>query len=387
MYSGEHHLEFREVCMAEKGRSGVVREESEARVEGEPGLYGSTGSSGQIFRKTLLQATTILVIVMLALLARETVYILLLFFAGILLAVLLDFFGRQIMRLPRVPHWLAVTFVLILLTGLLVLVFILVVPMVAEETEALAAQIHKSIEELMEWLQQNAGGRYLVEQLSRMNMQAGDGEMWGRVAGIFSTTLGAITGLSIIVIVGVFLAYSPGMYQTGFLHLVPIVHRERAAEVMTSIGTTLRWWLLGQLISMTVLAVSTWIMLTLLDVPLALILALITGLMTFIPYLGPLIALIPIILLSFLESPFLALNVFILYMGIQNVEANVLMPIIFHRTVHIPPALGVISQILFGSLLGVLGFILAIPLMAVILQFLKMIYVEDVLGDRSVANN
>jgi predicted PurR-regulated permease PerM len=373
--------------VAEQAGAREGKQGSEApRVREETGLYGSTGSSGQIFRKTLLQAITILVIVMLALLARETLHILLLFFAGILLAVLLDFFSRQIMRIPRVPHWLAVTIVLILLAGLLVLVFILVVPMVAEETEALATQIQKSIEELIEWLQQNAGGRFLVEQLSRLDLKADDGEMWGRVAGVFSTTVGAITGFSIILIVGVFMAYSPGMYQTGFLHLVPPIHRGRAAEVMTAIGTTLRWWLLGQMISMTVLAVSTWIMLTLLDVPLALILALITGIMTFIPYLGPLIALIPIILLSFLESPFLALNVFILYMAIQNVEANVLMPIIFHRTVHIPPALGVISQILFGSLLGVLGFILAIPLMAVILQFVKMVYVEGVLGDKEMAS-
>jgi predicted PurR-regulated permease PerM len=93
---------------------------------------------------------------------------------------------------------------------------------------------------------------------------------------------------------------------------------------------------------------------------------------------------VPIILLSFLQSPLVALYVFLLYMGIQNVEANVLMPIIFHRTVHIPPALGVLSQILFGSLLGFLGFILAIPLMAVVLQFVKMVYVADGLGDNSV---
>jgi predicted PurR-regulated permease PerM len=65
-------------------------------------------------------------------------------------------------------------------------------------------------------------------------------------------------------------------------------------------------------------------------------------------------------------------------------EGNVLMPLIFYRTVHIPPAIGVVSQILFGSLMGLMGFVLAIPLMAVLIKFVKMVYVEDVLGDKSV---
>jgi hypothetical protein len=97
-----------------------------------------------------------------------------------------------------------------------------------------------------------------------------------------------------------------------------------------------------------------------------------------------LIALVPILLVALLQSPLLALYVFMLYMVIQNVESNVIMPIVFHRTAHIPPALGVVSQILFGSLLGFLGFVLAIPLMAVILQLVKMVYVEDILGDRRI---
>jgi predicted PurR-regulated permease PerM len=349
------------------------------------GLYGSAGFSGLVFRRTLIQSLTFLTILLLALLAGRMIQVFLLFFAGILLAVLLDFFGRQLMRFGT-PHWVAITIVLVVLTILLGLTIILVFPMVAKELDALGSQIQQSLEQLAKWLQASEGGRFVVDRIEGLGEAEDGGQIWGRIADIFSNTLGAAVGIGIIVIVGVFLAYSPGMYQTGFLHLVPPVHRQRAVEVMVEIGVTLRWWLVGQLISMAVLSVSTWIMLTVMGVPLALILALITGLLTFIPYLGPLIAIVPIILLAFLQSPSLALYVFLLYMVIQNVEANVIMPIIFHRTVHIPPALGVISQILFGGLLGFLGFILAIPLMAVILQFVKMVYVEDVLGDKSVEN-
>lgn len=359
--------------------------EQELEFEEGPGLYNSDGGAGKVFRRSLVQSLTVLVVVVLALLAQATVYILLLVFAGILLAVLLDYFGTQIERMRGVPRWLAITAVLALLTALFALVFVLVVPMVAEEGAALATQLEQSAKGLHEWLQENAGGRFLMEQLPATEDQMPTvGELWTGAAGIFATTVGAMTGVAIIVVVGVFIAYNPSMYTTGFLHMVPLAHRERAAEVMAAIGATVRRWLLGQLISMGILAVSTWVMLALLGVSQALILALITGLMTFVPYLGPLIALVPILLVAYLDSPLLALYVLLLYMAIQNVEANVIMPIVFHRTAHIPPALGVVSQILFGSLLGFLGFVLAIPLMAVVLQLVKMIYVEDILGDRSL---
>ena len=361
-----------------------TQREHEGEAIKQPGLYNSEGGSGKVFRKSLVQSLTVLAVVVLALLAKQTAYILLLVFAGLLLAVLLDYFSQQLERLLAAPHWLGVALVLVLMTGLFVLVIVLVFPVIAEECVMLLLQLERAAEHIHVWLQVNLGGNFLVDQFPTLEDQLPNlGAMWRGVAGIFATTIGAVTGVAIIVVVAAFIAYNPGMYTTGFLRLVPLDYRERAAEVLAGIGTTIRRWLLGQLISMVVLAISTWIMLALLGVPQALILSLITGMMTFVPYLGPLIALVPIFLVAFLESPLLALYVLILYMVIQNAESNVIMPIVFHRTARIPPALGVISQILFGSLLGFLGFVLAIPLMAVILQSVKMLYVEDILGDRN----
>jgi predicted PurR-regulated permease PerM len=256
--------------------------------------------------------------------------------------------------------------------------------MMVEEMGELVSQLEESIMQLIKWMEENAVGQFLLKQISGLEETVNDGQLWTRVSGIFSGTFSAVTGILIMLIVGIFLAYNPGMYKSGFLHLVPLDLRDRADEIITEIGSTIRWWLVGQLISMLVLGVSTWLMLVLLNVPLAPILALITGLLTFVPYLGPFIAFVPIVLVAFLQSPLVAFYVFIIYMIIQNLEGNVLMPLIFYRTVHIPPAIGVISQILFGSLMGLMGFVLAIPLMAVFIKFVKMVYVEDVLGDKSV---
>jgi len=355
---------------------------SKETTENSGGLYDSEAVSGKIFRRTFVQVITVLVIILLAYLAGKMIHILLLFFAGIMLAVLINLFAGLLERVPRMPHWLAITIVLLIMTMLAGVFVVMVGPMVSREMGELASQLEKSIEKLVDWLEESPQGSFLLDLISNMEDLTENGELWARVSGIFTATYSAVVDIGIILITGVFLAYNPGMYKSGFLHLVPPHQRKRAVEVMSELGTTLRWWLMGQLISMVVLGVTTWIMLSLLNVPLAPILALITGLLTFIPYLGPLIALVPILMLAFMQDPMIALYVFILYMIIQNLEANLLMPIIFYRTVHIPPALGVISQIFFGTLLGVLGFILAIPLMAVVLKFIQMVYVEDVLGDR-----
>lgn len=349
----------------------------------EEGLITSGSSAGAIFRRTLIQSFTVLAIVAAALTARATAPILLLFFAGILMAIILDMCGRCLRRVLPMPQALAISIVLLVLAGLLTLLIALTAPAIAAETAALATQLEASMAGLLGWVETHTGGRMLVDQLERLQASLSEGSaLWQRAAGIFSTTLGALTGLLVVMIIGIFIAYRPGLYAGSFIKLIPVSQRDRAAEVLESMGSTLRAWILGQLVSMAVLAASTWVMLTLLGIPLALILALITGVMTFVPYIGPFFALVPILLLAFMKSPATALYALLLFMTVQNLEGNVLMPIVFQKTVHIPPALGVISQILFGAILGVPGIILATPLMAVAIQFVKMVYVEDVLGDR-----
>ena len=96
----------------------------------------------------------------------------------------------------------------------------------------------------------------------------------------------------------------------GFLHPVPLPQRKRTEEMMREMQVALHRWLPGQLISMILLAVSTWIMLLVLGVPNAWVLGVFNGLLTFVPYLGPIVALIPILLVAFVESPTLALCAF-----------------------------------------------------------------------------
>jgi predicted PurR-regulated permease PerM len=312
----------------------------------------------------------------------QAVPVLLLMFAGALVALALRFASDYLAYLTKLSAKWSLSIVLVVLILLSVGGGFIAAPAITEQSRALVDNLHESMANLETTMRGTDIGNWIIGYIENLGEELENvSVIWARLAGMFTTTFGAIAGFFLTLTIGLFFAYNPRLYISGFLRLVPLAKRQRFCEIISHLGHTLRRWIVGQLISMAVLAVSTWVMLWILGVPLAFILGLLTGLLTFIPYLGPIIAVIPILLIAFVESPTLALYVLVLYLLIQNVEANVLMPIIFQKTVHLPPVLTIIAQILLGSIFGLIGVVLATPLMAAGIDLVKMIYVEDVLGD------
>ena len=204
----------------------------------------------------------------------------------------------------------------------------------------------------------------------------------GRVSGVISGTLGAVANVVVILALGFYLALHSRLYFEGFVRLFPINARPRVAEIGKEVGTTLRWWLLGQLITMTVVGLITTIGLSLLGIPLAGTLGLITGLFEFAPFIGPILAAFPAVLIAFTQSPMDALYVIVLYTVIQQVEGYLITPYVQERAVRLPPALMIFAQILMGVLFGLFGLLLATPFVAASMVIVRMAYIEDVLGDR-----
>jgi predicted PurR-regulated permease PerM len=198
----------------------------------------------------------------------------------------------------------------------------------------------------------------------------------------FGGVLGAIGNVVIILFVGIYFAASPQLYTSGIIKLIPQSKRGRARQVLNKIGHTLAQWLLGKSVSMLIVGTATSIGLSLLGVPLALILGIIAGLLDFVPYLGPVMAGVPAVLIAFSISPDLALYTVLLFTGVQLVEGYVLQPLIESRAVDLPPALTIVMQLVFGTLFGFAGVALATPLAAALKVLVQMLYVEDVLGDK-----
>lgn len=198
---------------------------------------------------------------------------------------------------------------------------------------------------------------------------------------IVSSVFGAVGGLVLVIFIAMYIAVSPGLYREGILHLVPHRHRERGTEVVDTLATTLRQWLLARLIAMVVIGAITGIALALLKVKGAAALGVLAGLLEFVPFFGPIISAVPAIGVALLDSPQKALYVVILYIILQQLEGNVITPLLLERRLDIPPVLTVVAVAALGMVFGVIGMLIAEPLLAAVLVATKMLYVNDVVGD------
>lgn len=249
---------------------------------------------------------------------------------------------------------------------------------IGEQAVQMAAQLTSQLEQLWQQLGESAWGSLVAQQL-RGSLKSVGTVLTGYVPGVAGSVLGIGGSLVVVVATGLFLAATPQLYLSGGLRLLPIAWRPRGREVALQIGKTLRLWFLGQFADMLIVATLVGAGLFLLGVPLAPTLALFAGLLNFVPYVGALAGAVPAILVALAQSPSQALWVALLFAGVQMLEGNVIAPLIQKRTVSLPPALTILSQTILGTLLGVVGLVLATPLMAALLTAVRMIYVEGVL--------
>jgi predicted PurR-regulated permease PerM len=309
---------------------------------------------------------------------------LLLFFTGILLAVLLNMpSGWLAQHTPLRIHW-ALIVVLVILVALIALLIWWVAPRLLEQLVSLVDALKDSINRLEQFLGNFGWGDQILESISPsadvidtvVSVQT-----LPRLFTVFSGVFGGVADIVIVVFLGIYLAAAPQLYVDGIVGLFPHKHRPRLQEVFASSGEVLRRWLLTRLMEMVVVGGLTGLGLWLLQMPLAFILGLITGLLAFIPILGTYLAIMPAALVALSQGPTTLLYVVLIYLGAQFVQDYLLGPLVAQRVVTIPPVLMIGSQVLFALLGGLLGVALAVPIAVVVMVWVKLLYIEDVLGD------
>jgi predicted PurR-regulated permease PerM len=204
--------------------------------------------------------------------------------------------------------------------------------------------------------------------------------LFGTAYSAFSLASGLLGNAIVVVFVGLFAAADPGTYRRGVLALLPRRRRARVGEVLDEMAAVLRWWLVGQLAAVVAIALSTCLGLALIGMPGAFLLGLQAGLVNFIPYLGPVIAAVPIGLAAMAQGTSMVLWAMGVHLVIQTVEGYVLAPLIQRRAVDLPPVLTLAAVALFGTLFGAMGVALATPLVAALKVAVTRLYVEDRLG-------
>ena len=312
--------------------------------------------------------------------------VLLLAFAGVLLAVFLRTVARWIHDRTSLPAGIALGVVVLLIVGGIGVIFWTRGPAIGAEFDTLRADIPRAVTSLKARLQESDWGRRLLTEIPTAKEVLPDARSAvSSATGVVSRTFGALTSFVVILFLAIAFAATPRPYVSGLLALIPPRREARVREVLLRVTDTLWWWMLGRLLSMTVIGVATGIGLWLLGIPLAFTLAVIAALLTFIPNIGPLLAALPAVLLGLSQSPQSALYVALLYLGVQAVETYVLGPVVDRRTVALPAALTVLAQLLLVMAGGILGAALAVPLAAVVVVVVTMLYVEDGLGREASA--
>ncbi len=311
-----------------------------------------------------------------------TAQILLLVFAGILLAIVLRSVANGIDTVLGIGVGWSLA---LALSGIVLTIALgtwLLLPDIVAQGQQLAEQLPRGWDELRQRLSGLFGDSGLIDVAFDRAASPSRGaiqDIVGGVFGVVSGTLGFLGSGLVILFTGIYLAADPQTYRDGLIRLVPPAHRERASGIVDEIERVLLWWLIGKLFDMALIGVLTYLGLWALGIPLALSLALIAALLTFVPNFGPIIAAAPAVLIALGDGVNQAALVVLLYVAVQAVESYVVTPLIQQRTISMPPALTLAMQLIAAVLLGIMGLALATPLTAAGIVLVRELYVKGLL--------
>ena len=337
------------------------------------------------FAHRIVAAVLITVLLLaLAFMMWKGVHVLLQAFAGVLFAIFLTALSGWLSKVSGLSYHLSLIVVVLALFLVTGVVGWQLASQLSVQLSELSQKLPQSFGEIRTLLSQSVWGRKLLEEIPQKSNALAEVGQFSRVTGLISGVAAFLTTVIVVLFVGIFGAAEPRLYREGLLHLVPPPHRSRAAESLDAVVFNLRWWLVGQVFLMVVVGVTTAVGLGIIGVPMALALGVIAGVLEMVPYLGPWLSAIPALLIALLLGPMYVLLTAGLYLGLHILEGYILLPLVQRRSVLLPPALTLVAQVLLGELLGLMGLFVAAPLTVAGVVLLKMLYVEDTLGDQAV---
>jgi predicted PurR-regulated permease PerM len=297
--------------------------------------------------------------------------------AGVLAAIALSAATNFLMDLGVRHRGAALSLVVLTLVLVVGATAWLLAPEISTQTDELFQQLPKAWESLLASLRRTEWGRALAHPPQVEESIA----VMSNATGLLAIALHNVALFAIVVFVGLYIAADPAPYYSGLLRLVPPRRRRRATEVAQVVEQALRRWLLSRFVAMGIVGSVTAVGLWLLNIQLALTLGLLSGLLTFIPYLGAIVSLVPALLLALTQGMGVAAYVVFLYVGVHVLEGYLVTPLIEQKAVQLPPALSIASQVILWTLAGAWGLALASPIAATLLIVVNMLYIEDELEE------
>lgn len=334
-------------------------------------------SSVAPFTRHILVAIALTAVALLLWKVREALVI---GFGAIVFATVLRALGDLLRRRTGLPErWsviVAVVLILVLFGGLAWFFG----AQTARQFAELRERLPQALEKFQAWVEQTPAGQMVVDGLKQAGGGGGKGgETMAKVGNFAGALLGGLGHLLLIVFAGIYFALDPWLYRDGALRLLPPPRRPQVRQALNNAGGMLRRWLVAQLLVMAAVGLLSGVGLALVGVPLALSLGLLVGLLEFVPVIGPIAAAVPGVLLGFTQGPQVALYAALVYFAVQQIESNLLTPLIQRWAVELPPVVALLSIVACGLLFGVLGVLFATPLAVVAMALVQHLYVEDTL--------
>jgi predicted PurR-regulated permease PerM len=299
---------------------------------------------------------------------------LLLILAGIVFASILDGGTRLLGRVLPIGRGWRLAIVTLAGLGFIVWTFYFAGVTLAEQAERLREVVTLQANKMLAW----ASGLGLVE--GGVSMQQLSGQLMGglgRLGSAVSTAFGAIASMVMIMVIGIFVAVEPRLYERGVAWMLPMRSRDSFYETAADMGYTLRRLMVGRLVGMLVEGFGTWLACLFAGIPMAALLGLLTGLLAFIPNIGAIVSGALLVLAGFSVGVEQGLYAIVIYFVVQTVDGYLIVPYVAKRTVDLAPALVLGAQLLFGALFGIMGLALADPIVAMIKVALERHSKED----------
>ena len=295
-------------------------------------------------------------------------------FGGVVVAVIICAIADPLRR-TGLSRNLCVLSAIAIIFGLLGIFGWIAMPQLQSQGRTLFSELPMSISEL-----DDALGRWLPD--GAMTGGGLMGDLAARLASWSGMLLGAVTSLILLISAGAFMAASPHRYRDGLVSLFAPARQDGLRDALDVTGTRLKAWLLAKLMSMAVIgtavAIATWMLG--LSTPLAL--GLIAGLFAFVPIVGPIAASIPALLLALTISPTLVLWTALAYFAVEQLESNLVLPLLEGSSVELPPALLIFAFAALGLVFGFAGIILAAPLTVALYSLVLELYVKPLNGQK-----
>ncbi|MGF1521641.1 MAG: AI-2E family transporter [Leptolyngbyaceae cyanobacterium] len=313
-------------------------------------------------------------------------FIVLLTFSAVVIATLLNRIVRQLTRW-RLRRSLAIALTLIGISSLIALILSIIIPPFTEQVRQWLDQAPLEAARISNWIEQldQQLPVELSEELQRLDMLIQDiprliRSVFSNFLVVFRGTLSLLVNCLLVLAVAIMLLANPRAYRRAFVIMFPQFYRYRVQAILDQCEVALISWGVGILFNTVVITLMSFVGLMIIGVPLPIANAFFAGILTFIPNVGPVLSVVPPALLGLLEAPWKAISVIGLYILIQQLESNFLTPLVMKRQVSLLPAITLISQLIFGLLLGFLGLFLALPMVVVGQVWLQELLVSDVMN-------